>query len=112
MTDPARASHATPTTRPRNLTHTTMPNGTSETRQYDSLNRLVYLENDGPSGVISSYRYTLDADGNRTKVVENTGRTVLYAYDALAPPDRASRSPTRRSAIARSATPTTRSVTA
>jgi RHS repeat-associated protein len=33
--------------------------------------------------VISSYRYTLDADGNRTQVVEDTGRTVQYAYDAL-----------------------------
>jgi RHS repeat-associated protein len=66
-----------------NLAHTTLENGTSETRQYDSLNRQTYLENDGPSGVISSYRCTLDADGNRTKVVEDTGRTVQYAYDAL-----------------------------
>jgi len=66
-----------------NLVYTTYPNGTSETRSYDSLNRLTYLENDGPSGVIFSYKYTLDAEGNRTEVVENTGRTVQYTYDAL-----------------------------
>src|SRR5208337_516016 len=65
------------------LTHTTFPNGTSETRRYDALNRLVYLEDDGPSGVISSYRYTLAKNGRRDAVVENTGRTVDYIYDAL-----------------------------
>jgi RHS repeat-associated protein len=58
-------------------------NGTSETEQYDALNRLVELENDGPGGVISSYRYTLAANGRRDAVVEDTGRTVNYQYDAL-----------------------------
>jgi RHS repeat-associated protein len=66
-----------------NLVKTTNPNGTSETRQYDALNRLVYLENDGPSGVISSYRYTLASTGRRDSVVEDTGRKVAYQYDAL-----------------------------
>ena len=66
-----------------NLTKTAFANGTAETRQYDTLNRLLYLENTNASGVISSYRYTLDASGNRRKVEENTGRIVEYDYDAL-----------------------------
>jgi RHS repeat-associated protein len=65
------------------LTHTAFPNGTSETRQYDSVGHLTYLENDGPSGVISSYRYTLAKTGRRDSVVEDTGRRVDYGYDAL-----------------------------
>jgi RHS repeat-associated protein len=66
-----------------NLVRTDLPNGTAEVRNYDALNRLLYLVNDGPSGVISSYRYTLDPAGNRTEVVEDTGRTVDYVYDGL-----------------------------
>jgi RHS repeat-associated protein len=66
-----------------NLVQTELPNGTSETRQYDALNRLVYLENDGPSGVISSYHYTLAPTGRRDAVVEDSGRRVDYQYDLL-----------------------------
>jgi RHS repeat-associated protein len=66
-----------------NLTETDLANGTKEVRQYDLLNRLTYLENDGPSGVISSYRYTLGPTGRRDAVVEDTGRRVGYSYDAL-----------------------------
>ncbi len=65
------------------LVQTELPNGTVETREYDDLNRLLLLENTGPEGVISSYDYTLDAVGNRTRVVEDSGRTVDYTYDAL-----------------------------
>jgi len=35
--------------------------------------------------VFSSYTYTVDARGMRTKVVEHDGRTVEYAYDFLKP---------------------------
>jgi RHS repeat-associated protein len=66
-----------------NLKQTDLPNGTHELRQYDTLNRLVYLENNGPSGVISSYRYILGPTGRRDAVVENDGRRVDYGYDAL-----------------------------
>jgi RHS repeat-associated protein len=59
------------------------PNGTWVAYAYDSLGRLLYLENSGSEGVMSSYAYTLDAAGNRTRVVENTGRTVEYGYDIL-----------------------------
>jgi RHS repeat-associated protein len=34
-------------------------------------------------GNLASYAYSLGAAGNRTQVVENTGRTVNYAYDDL-----------------------------
>jgi RHS repeat-associated protein len=66
-----------------NLVSTTLPNGTSETRQYDNLNRLVFLQNTGPGGVISSYQYTLGPTGIRTDVLEDTGRKVHYDYDPL-----------------------------
>ena len=65
------------------LVRTDLPNSTSETRQYDDLNRLVFLENRSPSGVISSYRYTLAATGRRDAVVEDDGRRVDYDYDSL-----------------------------
>jgi len=49
----------------------------------DSLNRLTNLVNrQSGSGIISSYVYTLGPAGNRTRVVEDTGRTVDYSYDA------------------------------
>ncbi|MCU7935407.1 MAG: tandem-95 repeat protein [Candidatus Thiodiazotropha sp. (ex Dulcina madagascariensis)] len=60
------------------------PNGTQASYSYDSLNRLIYLENSrADSTIISSYQYTLGAAGNRTRVVEHNGRTVDYVYDAL-----------------------------
>lgn len=66
-----------------NLAETDLPNGTTETRTYDDLNRLVFLENDGSGGVVSSYQYTLGPTGRRDAVVEDTGRRVDYGYDAL-----------------------------
>ncbi|MEJ1929429.1 putative Ig domain-containing protein [Nostoc sp. NIES-2111] len=66
------------------LIRTTLANGIVENRSYDERNRLKYLENrDSAGNVLSSYSYTLDAVGNRKKVVENTGRVVEYAYDEL-----------------------------
>jgi len=60
------------------------PNGTEAVYTYDSLNRLVYLENKKSTGeIISSYAYTLGPAGNRARVVEDTGRTVDYTYDGL-----------------------------
>jgi len=72
-----------------NLTRTEFPNGTIEIREYDNLNRLVFLKNfkvdpgTGQEVTISSYRYTLNAAGQRTKVEENNGRVVEYTYDDL-----------------------------
>jgi hypothetical protein len=75
---------------------TDFPNDTFETREYDDVGHLTFLENRGPTGVIASYRYTLAATGLRDAVVEDTGRRVSYQYAATGP----------------SATPTTRSATA
>ncbi len=66
-----------------NLTRTDLPNGTFETRQYDAVNHLLFVESRNPSGVIASFRYTLAATGRRDAVVEQDGRRVAYAYDAL-----------------------------
>lgn len=67
-----------------NLVNTLFANNVQETRQYDDLNRLTFLENRNSSDVVlSSYAYSLDAMGNRTRVVEADGRTVNYSYDDL-----------------------------
>jgi RHS repeat-associated protein len=66
-----------------NLTRTDLPNGTFETRQYDALNRLLFVESRTAAGVIASFRYTLAATGRRDAVVEQDGRQVAYTYDAL-----------------------------
>ncbi len=62
----------------------TYPNGVVTGYSYDSLNRLIYLENRrSGGGVISSYTYTLGPMGNRIQAVEDSGRTVNYAYDTI-----------------------------
>jgi RHS repeat-associated protein len=66
-----------------NLTTTTFSNGTQESRQYDLLNRLSYLENRKGNDILSSYRYTLDKVGNRTQITEQDGRVSNYIYDDL-----------------------------
>lgn len=67
-----------------NLVNTLFANNVTETRRYDELNRLTFLENRSPGDVVlSSYAYSLDAMGNRTRVVEADGRTVNYSYDDL-----------------------------
>ena len=66
-----------------NLIKTTLANGTTETREYDLLNRLLYLKNSNSSGVINSFRYTIDKVGNRLAIDEQDGRQSNYKYDAL-----------------------------
>ena len=66
-----------------NLKRTVFDNGVVESRSYDKLNRLEFLENKLGDAVISSYDYTLDLVGNRRAVLEDTGRLVEYDYDAL-----------------------------
>jgi YD repeat-containing protein len=66
------------------LIRTEFPHGTVERREYDPLNRLIYIETKDINGtVISSFRYTLDNTGNRTAVEEQDGRRVEYEYDDL-----------------------------
>jgi hypothetical protein len=45
--------------------------------------RGLFLTDANTSGSLASYAYTLGATGNRTQVVEITGRTVNCAYDDL-----------------------------
>ena len=66
-----------------NLTRTIMPNGLIETRGYDSSNRLVSLQDANAAGVISGYTYVLGPTGLRDEVIEKTGRSDTYTYDAL-----------------------------
>jgi RHS repeat-associated protein len=66
----------------RNLIQTKLGDGTTETLTYDTRNRLTNLETVNSSGSpLSSYTYTLDANGNRTAVTELSGRQVNYTYD-------------------------------
>ena len=63
------------------------PNGTLTEYGYDHLNRLISVETRGISGdLLASYRYTLNAKGQRTHVEERVGtqlvRTIDYTYDA------------------------------
>ncbi|BAY62588.1 YD repeat protein [Calothrix brevissima NIES-22] len=66
-----------------NLVRTELPNNTVETRQYDSLDRLIAVEQKGSSGVIAGFEYTLGPVGNRLAVKEANGRQVNYTYDKL-----------------------------
>lgn len=66
-----------------NLTRTEFANGVIETRAYDELDRLVYLENKSNGEIVSSYRYNLNKSGHRTSVTEADGRQVEYLYDDL-----------------------------
>ncbi|MGA1841632.1 MAG: PKD domain-containing protein [bacterium] len=67
-----------------NLVTLSYPNGTVAAYEYDSLNRLISVQNRRSDlSLISSYTYTLGPAGNRLQVVEHTGRTVDYSYDAL-----------------------------
>jgi RHS repeat-associated protein len=67
------------------LVHASLPNGNVETREYDTLHRLVYLEHKQSSTdeVLASFRYELDKVGNRLEVKELDGRRIEYAYDEV-----------------------------
>ncbi len=60
----------------------TYPNSTKAEYTYDELNRLKKLFNHKSNGdTISCYEYSLGPAGNRTQVLEHTGRLVQYTYD-------------------------------
>ena len=60
----------------------TYPNNSKAEYTYDFMNRLTKLFNHKSNGdTISCYEYSLGPAGNRTQVVEHTGRTVIYTYD-------------------------------
>jgi RHS repeat-associated protein len=73
------------------IDHVTYPNGTETDYGYDTLNRLTSATNKKGSTVLSSYAYTLEADGLRTGVTEHqleadgstSTVTKIWTYDAL-----------------------------
>jgi RHS repeat-associated protein len=66
-----------------NLFTTQLPNGTTETRTYDSLNRLTSVVTSGASGTIAGFAYTYDPAGHVTSETAASGRKVTYTYDDL-----------------------------
>ncbi|NEU84375.1 hypothetical protein G1O98_36695 [Nostoc sp. UIC10630] len=67
-----------------NLIQTKLANGSVESRQYDTRDRLTQVTTKNVTGTIfSDFKYTLDAVGNRKKVEEYSGRSVDYTYDSL-----------------------------
>jgi len=54
---------------------------------YDNSNRLINLINNNGASVVSSYAYSLDANGNRLQVTEtgsdSSSLTTAYGYDVL-----------------------------
>jgi RHS repeat-associated protein len=73
------------------IDHVTYPNGTETDYGYDSLNRLTSVTNKKGTTQLSSYAYTIEADGLRTgvteKELESDGSTSTvnkaWTYDAL-----------------------------
>jgi RHS repeat-associated protein len=70
-----------------NLLQSDLANGVVETRGYDSLNRLISLEDAGPGGaLIASYTYSLDPNGDQVAIAENDGSHQVqfaFTYDRL-----------------------------
>ncbi|WP_410765423.1 RHS repeat-associated core domain-containing protein [Cyanobacterium aponinum] len=65
-----------------NLIQTILPNGITETRNYDQRYRLTSVTNtDGDGNIVSSYLYELDEVGHILSVEELNGRIVEYDYD-------------------------------
>jgi YD repeat-containing protein len=66
-----------------NLQSVTYGNGVTHTYSYDNRNRLANLGVTKGSTNLFGYAYTADAAGHRTRVREQSGRTVNYGYDEL-----------------------------
>ena len=53
-----------------NVQRVALPNGTFRTNAYDALNRVTSIAHVAPTGVFSSFRYTLGPTGHRLAVQE------------------------------------------
>src|SRR5687768_6702850 len=66
-----------------NLQNYVYPNAVTATYNYNSLNRLTAMQASTSVSTRSSYTYMLGAAGNRTSVIEISGRKVTFTYDDL-----------------------------
>jgi len=66
-----------------NLQGNSYPNGVASSYAYNSLNRLTAMTVGTTVQSLAGYSYTLGPTGNRTSVIELSGRTVNYSYDDL-----------------------------
>ena len=87
--DPLGGSYSVAYDAAGNRTQLAYPNTTSTAYSYDVNNRLTNLatvQSVGESGApvtVQSFAYTLDAEGKRTQLVENTGTVRQYGYDGI-----------------------------
>jgi RHS repeat-associated protein len=78
-----------PTGQVKRITYPTLADGSVLKTEYtyDGLNRLWTMQNKKGSGVLSSYTYLYDNNGNITSVTETlnngAGKTTSYGYDAI-----------------------------
>lgn len=74
-----------------NLLNFTYPNTVQSAYTYDTLNRLLKMQNTcgssagcgGAGAQVASFTYTLGSAGNRLSVAELSGRASAYGYDGL-----------------------------
>ena len=66
-----------------NSTTVAYPNGVVATNTYDTVNRMLGRTFQSGTSPILGYDYTLGPTGNVSAVVEQSGRSVQYTYDAL-----------------------------
>ncbi|MFN3192091.1 MAG: putative Ig domain-containing protein [Aureliella sp.] len=66
-----------------NLVSIVLPNGISESRQFDELNRLVLSQTSDEQGLIEVVRYSFDATSRLETVTSTLGVMTTYAYDAV-----------------------------
>ena len=65
-----------------NLVSEVKPNGTETIQTYNERNQLTSMVTKKSDGtIITSYQYTVNANGLRTKVTEHDGSVVDYTYD-------------------------------
>lgn len=59
------------------------PNDISSVHDYDAAGRLTAVTHSGPAGLIESFTYTLDPNGNNVGVVSSSSGSETYVLDAL-----------------------------
>jgi RHS repeat-associated protein len=82
VTDPQGRTYLYERNAAGQVTAVNYPNGTRTVVSYHASGRKARIEHQAPDHtILSSYDYTYDAIGNRTRVVEASGRQVDYTYD-------------------------------